>query len=109
MRMVQQIEPGLQLKYNKHYIGLADSGVARNLVLFRPRRRYVSAEFKIPRSDDLTERLEDSGLTTMPYDTIWNRYRIRVTGSDLDEHTEALANLLATARGAYRASAAIDV
>ena len=37
-RMIQVIEPELQPKYNKHYIGLANRGVARNFVLFAPRK-----------------------------------------------------------------------
>lgn len=99
--MVQRIEPELQPKYNKHYIGLAANGVARNFVQFRPRQKYVIAEFRIPRSDDLTERLESSALEMLPYDTRWNRYRLRVTGRDMEEHHDDLAGLILHARDSY--------
>ena len=99
--MVQHIEPDLRPKYNKHYIGLASDGVARNFILFRPRRKHVIAEFKIPRSDDLTERLEASGLEMLPYDTRWNHYRMRVTEEDLAEHGDDLADLIRKARDSY--------
>ena len=100
-RMIQRIEPDLQPKYNKHYVGLASHGVARNFILFRPRRKHVIAEFKIPRSDELTERLEESGLEMLPYDTRWNHYRMRVTDDDLEERSDEIADLIRKARDSY--------
>jgi hypothetical protein len=54
-------ESRVQLKYNKNYIGLSVDGVACNFKSFRPRRQHVLLEAKIPRSDDLTARMEDAG------------------------------------------------
>lgn len=100
--MIQEIEPDLQPKYNKHYIGMANRGVARNFVSFRPRKQHVIAEFKIPRSDELSDQLEASGLEMLPYDSRWHNYRMRITDADLDEHREEVAALIRTARDAYR-------
>ncbi len=101
-KMIQEIEPDLQPKYNKHYIGMANRGVARNFVSFRPRKQHVIAEFKIPRSDELSDQLEASGLEMLPYDSRWHNYRMRITDADLDEHREKIIDLIRTARDAYR-------
>lgn len=61
--LVQETEPGVQLKYNKHYVGLSRDGVATNYVQFRPRKAHVIGEFKIPRSEELTQRSKTLGLS----------------------------------------------
>lgn len=99
--MVQAIEPGLQAKYNKHYIGLASGGIAKNFVTFRPRKQHVVAEFSIPRSDELTERLDQSGLEMLPYDMRWRNYRMRLTEQDIAEHEPEIEELMRIAHNAY--------
>jgi hypothetical protein len=90
---------GLALKYNKHYVGLAREGVADNFVSFRPRKGYVIAEFRIPRSDDVTATIEDSDVESLPYDKRWGRYRLRLTGPDIEKHRELLVDLIGRASG----------
>jgi hypothetical protein len=63
VREIQQLEPGLQAKYNKHYVGLAAHGVARNFVLFRPRKQHVIAEFNFPPTRCSTLKSEPRGWT----------------------------------------------
>ena len=99
--MVKKIEPDLEPKYNKHYVGLANRGVARNFVAFRPRRQHIIAEFKIPRDDELTEHLEEEGLDVLPYDSRWNNFRLRIGPSHLDEHRTEIEALVERARDAY--------
>ena len=96
---VKVIEPDLEPKYNKHYIGLANNGVARNFVAFRPRKQHVIAEFNIPRSDELSDQLDESGLEMLPY---VRSYRMRVTEADLSQRLEQLDELIRLARDAYR-------
>lgn len=101
VKVVQSFEPELTAKYNKHYIGLARNGVARNLAIFRPRKSYVLAEFGIPHSDELTTRLEDAGLDLIAYDVRWKQYRVRLTAEDLDSHEGELRELIERARTEY--------
>ena len=91
----------LTAKYNKHYIGLARNGVARNLAIFRPRKSYVLAEFGIPHSDELTTRLEDACLDLIAYEVRWKQYRVRLTAEDLDSHEGELRELIERARTEY--------
>lgn len=99
--LVQQVEPAVTLKYNKNYIGLARDGVAYNFVSFRPRRQHVIAEFKIPRSEELTQRLTDAGIDLLTYRARWGQYQLQLTESDLDEHEDLLLDLVGQAHHNY--------
>ncbi len=90
---------GLALKYNKHYIGLAEHGIADNFVTMRPRKTSLLTSFRIPRADELSARLEEEGFDTVAYDTRWNNYRIRLTPADFDTHEATLNELVAMAGG----------
>ncbi len=74
--------------------------VADNFLAFRARRGSVIAEFRIPRSDEVTARIDDSGIDSLPYDKRWNRYRLRLTGGDLDSHRDLLLEMIGLASGA---------
>lgn len=97
--LVNEVAPGHELKYNKHYIGLSRSGVVDNFAAFRPRKEHTIAEFRIPRSEELTARIDESGIDRMEYDKRWGRYRIRLATGDLEKHRALLLDLLATAGG----------
>jgi predicted transport protein len=97
--IIRTAEPRVALKYNKNYIGLMRDGVADNFVQMRPRQQHVIAEFKIPRSDELTSRLEEQGVDALGYSTRWGRYRIRLTAADLDARQDLLLELVRTAHG----------
>ena len=91
---------GLTLKYNKHYIGLARDGVADNFLAFRARKEYLLAEFRIPRSENVTAAIEEADLDVLPYNSRWDRYRLRLRRSDIQEHQGLLTRLVALACGA---------
>lgn len=99
--LIRKVQPGLDPKYNKHYIGLASNGVARNFVVFNPKKKYVLTSFKIPQEEDLTAWLDETGLNIMSYDRA-GYYRLRVRQSDLDNHKEDLLQLINKAYAAYR-------
>jgi hypothetical protein len=65
--LVNKIASGMSLKY-KHYIGLARDGAVDNFMAFRPRCEYVIDDFRIPRSDEVTVMLNDSGADGLEYD-----------------------------------------
>lgn len=97
--LVNAVAPGMTLKYNKHYIGLARDGVADNFVQFRARKEHLIVEVRIPRSDEVSALLGDSGIDLLEYDKRWGRYRMRLTGSDLTDHRELLIELIRRASG----------
>jgi predicted transport protein len=89
----------MELKYNKHYIGLQKDGVADNFVDFKPRRKHLQMEFRLPRTDELDARIEDVGLTVYSYDKTFGRYKIGVTPGDVESNEHLVRELIQLARG----------
>lgn len=99
LALVNDVTPGQVLKYNKFYIGLTRSGVVDNFVTFRARKDFLIAEFRIPRTDELTARIDATGIDRMEYDKRWGRYRMRLTKDDIETHRDLLLDLTAMASG----------
>ena len=51
---LHELDPGLELKYNKFYIGLAKDGRPNNFVMFRPQKAGLRLEIRLDRSDEIT-------------------------------------------------------
>jgi hypothetical protein len=98
LKMIQSEDPGVEFKYNKHYIGLGRNGMPDNYVTFKPRKEVLGALFRIPRNDGTTEFIESSGLDVLEYDKRWGRYRARLTKSDLDNRRDAITELIRQAK-----------
>lgn len=88
------LDPQLDLKYNKFYIGLAKNGEPSNFVIFRPKKEWLRVELRLEKTDEMDARLEEAGVDVMEYDTRWGKYRIRVTRNDFKKHEELLRELL---------------
>ena len=97
--LINEVTPGMALKYNKHYMGLARDGLADNFIQFRARKEHLIGEFRIPRSEEVSALLGDSGMDVLAYDKRWNRYRMRITGSDLVTHRDLLLDLIRRTSG----------
>lgn len=97
LQIAKRLDPQLELKYNKFYIGLAKQGAPQNFVIFRPKKNFIRFEPRLPRSDETQERLERAGLDVMDYDERWGRYRIRLTPEDFEKHAEVLDRVIADA------------
>jgi hypothetical protein len=91
LELVKKLDPSIELKYNKFYVGLAKNGVPDNFVIFRPAKAFIRFEPRLERSDATKERLEKAGLDVMDYDERWGRYRIRLTPDDLQKNREVAA------------------
>lgn len=92
--MVKGLDPTLELKYNKFYIGITKDGRPNNFVVFRAKKKHVNFEPRLQQSDEIRQKLEQAGLDLMDYDKRWGRYRIRLTESDIEDHKELLTEML---------------
>ena len=101
--LVQEVESDLQLNYTKRYIGLAQRGIVRNFVSFVPRKQHVVMRFKLPQSEELTERFEASVFKMLTYNKHFGRYHITVNQHGLKEGREELKQFI---RDAHNASGA---
>ena len=99
--LIREDDPAAELKYNKFYIGLARNGVPSNYVELVPRRSRLNVSFKLPRTDEVSTLIEESGIDTLPYDPQWRHYRVIVRESDLEEHADLLRTLIGLARDSY--------
>jgi len=99
LALVNAITPGMQLKYNKHYIGLARDGIADNFVQVRPRRSHAVLEIRLPRSDETSALLDGSSLDVLSYAARWGRYRMSVSSADIAAHQDLLLDLIRQATG----------
>jgi hypothetical protein len=79
--MAKELDPHLELKYNKLYIGLARDGKPLDFVTFTPRNTNVVFEPRIDRSEELDNTINDSGLDILSYDNQFGRYRMRLSKS----------------------------
>ena len=89
----------LALKYNKHYIGLARDGVTDNLMTLRARGHHVLTKFRIPRSEEVSTLIEESGIESFRYSKREGRYTLSLRQGDLEHHRNALVKLMRLAGG----------
>jgi hypothetical protein len=94
VELARNIDPRLVARYNKYYIGLGIDGLANNFISFKPRKKHLCLQIKIPESDETDEILENTNLQLLDYDKRWRYYRIQVNQSSVDEHRELLLDLM---------------
>ncbi len=92
--MVKTIDPGIDLKYNKFYIGLVKSGNPNNFIILKPTKSFMKMEARIKKSEEFENKIESSGLDLMEYDGRWGRYRIRLTQEDIAKKKDILIEIL---------------
>lgn len=99
LEIIKQFDPAFEFKYNKFYIGLAKNERPNNFAAFRPQKSGLRLEVRLPRSEDIEQKLENAGLDLMDYHARWGQYRIRLTKEDVKKHSDVLSELL---RSAYQ-------
>ena len=92
--VVRTLNPHLELKYNKFYIGLAKDGQPNNFVIFRPQKNAIRVEPRLQKTEATETAVEAAGLDVMDYDNKWGRYRIRLQRGDVKKHADVLRQLL---------------
>ncbi len=101
--IVRELDPALELKYNKFYVGIA--GAVRPTTsnnFFRPRKSALRVEVKLERSDETMATLEQSGLNVRGLPRQLGLDRIGLAKGDVEKHRDVLRDLFAEA---YAASA----
>jgi predicted transport protein len=97
LQIVKTLDPNLELKYNKFYIGLSKDGQPFNFVAFRPKKNQLNLELKLPRSEETDAKIEEASLETLEYNKRWNTYRLRLTSEDISRKADILRDLIRTA------------
>lgn len=97
LEILKKLDPALELKYNKFYIGLARQGQADNFVIFRPQKNSIRVEPRLTKNEEIEKKIEAAGLDVMDYDNRWSRYRIRLGKGEAKKHAEILNYLFSAA------------
>jgi len=103
LQVTRSLDPKLDLKYNKFYIGAGERRPAEQLCDFRPQKNAIRIEPRLQKTDAIEQRVEAAGLDAMDYDNKWGRYRVRLGKGDVKKHADVLRELF---EAAYRDSGA---
>jgi hypothetical protein len=95
--IIREIDPSLELRYNRYYIGLSKDGQPFNFAQFRPRKSTINLEINLPQSDDIDKKIDESGLESLEYSTRWERYRLTLHKEDIAKHKALLKELMQAA------------
>lgn len=94
IEVAREIDPRLVARYNKHYVGLGIDGLANNFISFKPRKKHLRLQIKIPLSDETNEVLENSNLQLLDYDKRWRYYQIQIIQGDVEKNKMLLLDLM---------------
>ncbi|HKH98965.1 MAG TPA: DUF5655 domain-containing protein [Candidatus Sulfotelmatobacter sp.] len=94
---IKGLDPSLELKYNKFYIGLSKDGAPYNFVTFRPKKNFLTFEPKIAESEEFDTLIEEAGLDSLEYNKRWGYYRLRLTADDVTSRAAVLKRLIKAA------------
>jgi predicted transport protein len=92
--IIKEFDPSLELKYNKFYIGLSKDGQAYNFVMMRPKKKRLTLDIRLPKSDDLDLKIDGADIETLEYNKRWGLYRLRLDKADVKSRTDVLKNLV---------------
>lgn len=93
-QLIKQFDPSLELKYNKHYIGLARADQPDNFASFQPMKNFTRLGIRLDKADSTEQEIVDAGLDLMRYDVRSAKYWMRVSPGDVEKHQQILANLI---------------
>jgi len=92
--IIQEIEPSISVKYNKHYIGLTKSGIAFNFAIMHAKKKFIRLNFKLEQSEEIDKLIDDNGLDVLEYSVRSSRYKIRLNKSEVQNKKEIIKELL---------------
>ncbi len=92
--LVKEQYPNTSLNYNKGYIGILLDGKPVNFVVFNPKRQSMTLELKIKFSEEMSKRIDDSGLERLSYNNGFKYYPIRLTKGGAEKYQNALIEFI---------------
>ena len=93
LKIVQQFDPTLELKYNKRTIGLQKNGYGYNFVDFIPRKMNLNFRVKLPKSKKHDTIIEEAGVDDFDYKRTRKSYQLAVTKDNVESRREVITEL----------------
>ena len=72
---------------------MALEGSTNNFVTFKPMKKFVKLEIRLPKENQIDEKIEEASLDDMGYYVRNGRYRIRLTKKDYIDNKDLLIEL----------------
>lgn len=94
INIARNFEENIDLKYNKFYIGLLKEGQPFNFISMRPRKSTLTLELKIPKIDEIDEKIEKANLDSLEYSNRWGQYRISLQKDDIVKNKSVISELI---------------
>jgi hypothetical protein len=57
-------------------------------------RTHLRLEIKVPKTDETSAMLEETGLNVLTYDRRWKNYPIRLSEAEAEKHEDLLRKLM---------------
>ena len=93
LALIHKFAPPVELNYTKFYIGLAQEGRTNNFVTFQPQKNAIRIEVRMSKAEDVETQISEKGLELTDY-TKWGTYRIHLSKSDVEKHSQFLMELM---------------
>jgi len=94
--ILRELNPNVELKYNKYYIGLAESGAANNFAFFRPRKSTVAALVRVNDREGWVAKGEETNFDVVLSGKAHpNRITVKLPKDNSDDDMIYLKSLLA--------------
>ena len=85
---------GYELKYNKFYIGMAKDGLAKNFLMFRPKKNWLKIAYKGNEDTESLKKAEALGLD-LTYKAAWKEYYLKLENfNHYQKHKEFIDELI---------------
>lgn len=94
LKLADEFNDSLELKYNKFYIGISRNGQAFNFIAMRPKKQFLGLEIKLPKTETTDALIEEAGIQELEYNKRYQSYRLNLHVGDAEKHGETLKQLL---------------
>lgn len=90
--LLREIRPGLNFRYNKHYIGQYEGGLPNHCVKFRPSKQWVRAAVRVKNKKPWISRLNETSIELMG-EVRSPRLVLRLRNEDLEKNLPFIKEL----------------
>lgn len=94
LKIARDIDPSLMLGLTGSYVGLRKGDEPFNFVKFEPKKSWVKVAFKLPKTDEVDQKIDKAGFDALDYNAHSGRYRLRLIPSDVKEKAQAIGDFM---------------
>lgn len=96
LKILQEINSGLDFKYNKYYIGLTEGQSINNFVVFRPKKHWIRCTARINNIDTWGSKLEEAGVAVLESGKSKGKLTFNIAEKDVKKSRDLLKALFSS-------------